>query len=94
MHQELVIHHDPVAMRFEARVDGHLCELEYRLHDRVMSIVHTGVPRAVEGRGIAARLVEAAFELARREGWKVSPACSYAAAWARRHVARVGDLLA
>jgi hypothetical protein len=51
----------------------------------VMTITHTGVPAAVGGRGIASALVQAAFATARDEGWKVVPACSYAAAWIGRH---------
>jgi hypothetical protein len=30
-------------------------------------------------------MVQAAMEVARAERWKVVPACSYAAAWLRRH---------
>jgi predicted GNAT family acetyltransferase len=51
------------------------------------------VPAEVGGRGIAAALVEAAVNTARAEGWKVVPACSYAAVWMRRHPA-YQDLLA
>jgi predicted GNAT family acetyltransferase len=94
MPHDLEIRHDPTARRFEAIVDGHVCELDYLLRDGVMSIVHTGVPTEVGGRGIAARLVEAAFEVAQVQGWKVRPACSYAADWARRHPERAADILA
>lgn len=79
------IRHEPGAQRFETQVDGHLCELDYRLAGNVMTITHTGVPEAVGGRGLASALTQAAFETARRNGWKVVPACSYAAAWMRRH---------
>jgi predicted GNAT family acetyltransferase len=79
------IRHDPAARRFETRVDGHSCELDYRLAGNVMTITHTGVPAPVEGRGIASALTLKAMETARAEGWKVVPACSYAAAWLRRH---------
>jgi uncharacterized protein len=79
-----VLHHS-TERRFEAIVDGVRCVLEYGLRDGVMSIDHTGVPAAVGGRGIASELVRAAFETARREGWRVLPACSYAAAWVERH---------
>lgn len=79
------IQHDRGARRFETRVDGAVCELDYSLTGAVMTITHTGVPPAVGGRGIAAALVAAAFATARAEGWKVMPACSYAAAWIRRH---------
>ena len=46
---------------------------------------HTGVPPAFEGRGIAARLVNAMIEDARKEGFKITPLCSYVVAQFRRH---------
>ena len=86
------VQHHPARHRFEFIEDGHTCVLDYRLDDGVMTITHTGVPDAVGGRGIAADLVAAAFDAARREGWKVRPACTYAAAWVERHPAQA-DLL-
>lgn len=81
----LSIRHDRSAHRFETIVDGATCELDYTLSGGVMTITHTGVPPAVGGRGIASTLVQAAFDTARQENWKVRPACSYAAAWLQRH---------
>lgn len=52
-----------------------------------MTITHTEVPVAVGGRGIAGALVQSALEMARANGWQVIPACSYAAAWIKRHPA-------
>ncbi|PYE84989.1 GNAT family N-acetyltransferase [Pseudoroseicyclus aestuarii] len=46
---------------------------------------HTGVPEAFGGRGIAGRLVSALVEDARAQGFRIVPACSYVALWARRH---------
>jgi hypothetical protein len=79
------IRHDPVACRFETEVEGEHCQLDYTLADEVMTITHTRVPQAVGGRGIASELVRAALEEARACGWRVVPACSYAALWLRRH---------
>lgn len=79
------IRHMAAAHRFETKVDGFTCELDYRLQDRVMTITHTGVPSEVGGRGIAGELVRFAFETARSEGWKVVPACSYAQVWIERN---------
>lgn len=79
------IRHDGAAHRFETTVDGATCELDYTLRDNLMTLTHTGVPAAVGGRGIASELVRAALEMARAEGWKVLPACSYAATWMQRH---------
>lgn len=85
--------HDTNARQFRVEVDGHRGVVDYTLRDGVMVITHTGVPQAIGGRGIAAELTRAALETARREGWKVRPACSYAAAFLRRH-SEFGDLLA
>ncbi len=79
------IQHDVARHRFETCVDGSRCLLEYTLSGAVMTIVHTGVPARVGGRGIAAALVQAALDVARSEGWSVAPACSYAAEWMERH---------
>ena len=79
------IDHDQAAHRFETRVEGHSCVLDYTLDDGVMTISHTGVPSSVGGRGIASSLVEAALTTARDRGWKVEPACSYAMNWMERH---------
>jgi uncharacterized protein len=77
--------HDASGRRFAITVDGHACEVDYRLADGVMTITHTGVPSEVGGRGIAGALTRAALEHARAEGWKVVPACSYAIDWMNKH---------
>lgn len=79
--------HDAAEHRFRAVVDGATCVLEYRMQGAVMTITHTGVPAEVGGRGIAAALMQAAFDTARREGLRVVPACSYAQVWIARHPA-------
>jgi uncharacterized protein len=79
------IQHERSAHRFDTRVDGAYCELEYTLAGDVMTVTHTGVPTEVGGRGIASALMQAAMDVARAEHWKVVPACSYAAAWIKRH---------
>lgn len=77
--------HDADARQFHVDVEGHRGNLDYILRDGVMTITHTGVPPAIGGRGVAAELTRAALETARSEAWKVVPACSYAAAFIRRH---------
>ena len=76
--------HDLASHRFTAVVDGQLCVVDYHVANSVMTITHTGVPEAVGGRGIAAELMKAAMEAAAAAGWKVVPACSYAAAFMRK----------
>ena len=80
------IAHDPASQRFTTEVDGQAAYLEYeRADDDVMVITHTIVPPAIGGRGIAGDLVGTALELARTEGLKVDPRCSYADGWMRKH---------
>ena len=85
-------------MRFTTEVDGHRAELDYRAANGVMSLTHTGVPAAIGGRGIAAELMRAALKVAAEQGWSIDPACSYAAAYLRKHAqareqAHVDELL-
>ncbi|HTN48268.1 MAG TPA: GNAT family N-acetyltransferase, partial [Burkholderiaceae bacterium] len=81
----LAIQHNPAAMRFEVIVDGMLCRADYRMHGDTMMLVHTEVPRQLEGRGIASALVKAAFAHAADKGMDVLPVCSYVRAWVQRH---------
>ena len=81
----ITITHDPAAHRFQAQVEGLWAVCVYRRVDNVLHITHTEVPRALEGRGIAALLVQEALAWARSEGLHVHPACSYVAAYMRRH---------
>jgi predicted GNAT family acetyltransferase len=77
--------HDPSAHRFTTDVSGERAVLDYTLEDDVMTITHTGVPRPIEGRGIAGELMREALSVARTNGWRVVPACSYAAAYIQKH---------
>jgi predicted GNAT family acetyltransferase len=79
------VRHDEAAMRFEAEVDGELGVCAYRVQDGTAVFVHTEVPPALQGRGIAAELVRAALQWARERGLRVRPACSYVAVYMRRH---------
>jgi predicted GNAT family acetyltransferase len=80
-----IISHDQTAHQFTTDIDGHRAELDYTLADGVMTITHTGVPQAIGGRGIAAELMREALKFAGERGWSINPACSYAAAYMRKH---------
>jgi uncharacterized protein len=79
------IRHNEAQHRFEAQVDGHLCRLDYLRDGDLLRIHHTEVPRPLAGRGMAARLVQAAVAHAREAGLRIQPLCSYVRAWMRRH---------
>ena len=87
------IRHDADGQRFSTVVEGVEAHVEYQRVGPVLTILHTIVPPAIGGRGIAAGLVRAAMDFARTAGLKVDPVCSYAQAWLRRHP-EYGDLRA
>lgn len=79
------IRHNPSANRFETTVENSLSVIDYSLHGNELALTHVGVPRAVEGRGIAGELTQAALDWARAQKYRVIPICPYVAAWLRRH---------
>lgn len=87
------IEHLPERGRFQTRVDGHLCVADYRLAGDRMQMIHTEVHPALQGHGVAARLVQAALDHARAHGLKVEPLCTYVRVYMRRHP-QTQDLLA
>jgi predicted GNAT family acetyltransferase len=72
--------------RFTLVDDGVEAELVYRRDDAgQITILHTGVPPAIGGRGIAGELVRTALDWAKAQGMKVHLACSYSKAWVEKH---------
>ena len=87
------IEHLPERGRFQTRIDGRLCWADYRLDGGRMQMIDTQVHPALQGRGVAGRLVQAALDHARASGLKVVPLCSYVRVYMRRHP-QTQDLLA
>jgi predicted GNAT family acetyltransferase len=88
---DIEVVHDAAKRRFEARVDGELCRLDYRIDGDVLTINHTEVPPSLGGRGIAGKLVAAAVAYARGAKLSVVPNCSYARAWLAKHPEALRD---
>lgn len=71
--------------RFELEVDGSLALAEYDLLDGVMTFTHTETPPALQGRGVASRLIHGALLSAREQGLRVRATCSFVVAYLKRH---------
>jgi predicted GNAT family acetyltransferase len=77
---------DPAQSRFEIRIDGTLVGFaEYRLHGTVADFTHTQIDEALEGRGLAGRLIGAALDATRAAGRQVRPYCPFVRAYIARH---------
>jgi len=77
--------HNTAAQRFEIVFGRDLARADYRMDGKVMRLVHTEVPAAQEGKGIAGALVRAALAYAAAQDFKVAPMCSYVRSYMQRH---------
>jgi hypothetical protein len=72
--------------RYVARTsEGPECEMTFSRLPGGIVVDHTGVPRELEGRGIARALLDRAINDARALGFFIRPRCSYIVAQFARH---------
>ena len=67
--------------RFVITEEGHNAFVSYLLSGNALIIEHTFVPKPLRGRGIASRLVKAAYDYAHESDLICQATCSYAASW-------------
>lgn len=77
--------HEPGENRFAIHLEGGTAVLTYQLFDEKVVYTHTGVPSALEGKGIGGRLVKAGLEWARERGLRVVPVCTFVSGYIQRH---------
>jgi predicted GNAT family acetyltransferase len=82
---DLTVENNKAANQFEIRTGEGLAFLQYEMESSKILLIHTEVPKELEGRGIAGRLATTAMTYARDSGLKVVPLCPYVAAWLPRH---------
>jgi predicted GNAT family acetyltransferase len=79
--------------RFELDAEGQVAYSNYTREGRVLTLLHTEVPKALEGRGIGSALVKGILERARAEGLTVVPRCPFVKGYIERHREEYADLL-
>ena len=72
------------ASRYQMDAEGKLAIADYRLRGNTLTITHVGVPRELEGRGLAKRLMDGVVADAKARGLTIDPVCPYAAAYMKR----------
>ena len=80
-----VVHDNPARQRFELEADGHVAFSDYKRTGGVLSIMHTEVPAALNGKGIGSRLVRGLLDIARAEGVKIRPLCPFVRSYIEKH---------
>ncbi|HWA87175.1 MAG TPA: GNAT family N-acetyltransferase [Opitutus sp.] len=83
--EEVKVWHNTAESRYEATIDGRIASCEYVLEGGRVVFTHTFVPPELRGRGIAEKLVRTALDEAVAAKRTIVPACSYVAAFIRRH---------
>lgn len=76
--------HNPQESQFEIKIDDHVALLEYKITNGSITIDHTFVPTELRGKGLAAKLAQAALKFSQTENLKVIPQCSYIEAYMKR----------
>jgi uncharacterized protein len=83
------VEHDPAANRFVMRIADDVAFLEYKIVEGATPAIwdfrHTFCPASMRGRGIAGKIVLAAFEHASCNDIKIIPTCTYIPVWLSRH---------
>jgi predicted GNAT family acetyltransferase len=78
--------------RFELAADGHIAFSNYQHEGGVLTILHTEVPKELNGKGIGSALARGLLEIARAQGLKVVPKCPFVVGYIAKH-AEYADLL-
>ncbi len=77
---------NPQAHRFEVFADGDLAGfIAYSFRDGHISLVHTEIAQAYEGRGVGSTLVKRALMMVRESGRALLPVCPFVSAYVQRH---------
>lgn len=71
--------------RYQVKIDDQIAVLTYKEEEGRIIFLHTGVPPALEGHGIANKLAFFALEEARTQHLTVIPSCPFVASYIRRH---------
>ena len=71
--------------RFEMQIDGHTAFIDYIARDKSMSLIHTEVPKELEGKGHGRRLVENTLQYMKENDYSLVPMCSFVVTYLKRH---------
>ena len=83
---ELTVHDNEEERRYEARIGSQVVgDIAYYPEAGHLTLVHTKVEPAFEGKGVATRLVAGALADIRRRGLSLVPVCPFVHSYLERH---------
>ena len=81
----VIVTNNKEAQRYEVKIDEHLAILTYEQRGNHIIFLHTGVPEALAGHGIAGKMASFALEEARSHKLTVVPVCPFVADYILHH---------
>jgi len=85
MYEQLSVNNNEAANSFEMNINGECAFIEYKKKEDVYLLIHTEVPKKLQGQGIAATLVEKTFNYLEEHHLKMVPYCAYIQAHLKKH---------
>jgi uncharacterized protein len=83
---ELTVRDNEEERRYEARIGTKVVGvIPYQAESGRLTLIHTKVDPAVEGKGVGSRLIAGALEDIRRRGLSLVPVCPFVRAYLERH---------
>jgi predicted GNAT family acetyltransferase len=76
---------NPQLHRFELDAEGLVAFSNYKRDGKTLTIMHTEVPPALNGKGIGSALARGLLDIARAEDMKIVPLCPFVAAYITKH---------
>lgn len=70
---------------FELERDGHRATLQYTVAGQILALIHTEIPAALRGGGVASSLVKSALDWAREHHMKIDVVCPFVAGYLETH---------
>ena len=71
--------------RFELDAEGRVAFSNYRRAGTTLTVMHTEVPKELNGKGIGSALARGLLDIARAQGLSVIPLCPFLAKYIARH---------
>ena len=85
MYENIPVVNNEADHSFEMIVEGQRAFIDYRKKGDVYLLVHTEVPDALQGEGIAGALVEKTFKYLGENHLKMIPYCVFIQAYLKKH---------
>lgn len=83
--KNLPLHKNANPPRFEMNVDGRLAFILYKEKPGTITLIHTEVDPALEGKGAGTAVIEKTLDYLEKNNLKLIPLCPFVVAYLKRH---------